>query len=113
MLDETFGVNHSFNQINIACNMSRYYFQKQPSKSNFLEMALRHGCSPVNLLHIFRIPFPRNTPGWMLLYFVSKSLQEISIIIILIFCLNFDASECPYHQYLYLLLIYYQKSVWN
>ena len=110
MLDETFGVNHSFNQINIACNMSRYYFQKQPSKSNFLEMALRHGCSPVNLLHIFRIPFPRNTPGWMLLYFVSKSLQEISIIIILIFCLNFHASKCPYHQYLYLLLIYYQKS---
>ena len=26
-----------------------------------------HGCSPVNLLHIFRIPFPRNTSGWLLL----------------------------------------------
>ena len=29
--------------------------------------ALWHGCSPVNLLHIFRIPFPRNTSGWLLL----------------------------------------------
>ena len=28
---------------------------------NFIEIALRHGCSPVNLLHIFRIPFLKNT----------------------------------------------------
>ena len=32
-------------------------------------IALRHGCSPVNLLHIFRAPFPRNTSGWLLLVF--------------------------------------------
>ena len=25
---------------------------------NFIEIALRHGCSPVNLLHIFRTLFP-------------------------------------------------------
>ena len=31
-------------------------------QSNFIEIALRHGCSPVNLLYIFRTPFPRNTP---------------------------------------------------
>ena len=31
--------------------------------------ALRHGCSPINLLHIFRTPFPRNTSGRLLLYF--------------------------------------------
>ena len=24
---------------------------------NFIEIALRHGCSPANLLHIFRTPF--------------------------------------------------------
>ena len=35
---------------------------------NFTEIALRHGCSPVNLLHIFRTPFPRNSPGRLLLY---------------------------------------------
>ena len=28
---------------------------------------LLHGCSPVNLLHIFRTPCPRNTSGWLLL----------------------------------------------
>ena len=36
-------------------------------QSNFIEIALRHGCSPVNLLHIFRTPVPRNTSGWLLL----------------------------------------------
>ena len=35
--------------------------------SNFIEIVLRHGCSPVNLLHIFRTPFPRNTFGWLFL----------------------------------------------
>ena len=30
--------------------------------------AHRHGCSPVNLLYIFRTLFPRNTSGWLLLY---------------------------------------------
>ena len=33
---------------------------------NFNEMALRCGCSPVNLLHIFRIPISKNTPGRLL-----------------------------------------------
>ena len=34
---------------------------------NFIEIALRHGCSPVNLLHIFRTPFLKNTSGSLLL----------------------------------------------
>ena len=33
---------------------------------NCIEMTLRYGCSPVNLLHIFRIPFNMNTSGWLL-----------------------------------------------
>ena len=40
---------------------------------NFIEIALRHGCSPVNLLHIFRTLFPRNTSGWLLLETPMKS----------------------------------------
>ena len=42
-------------------------------------IVLRHGCSPVNLLHIFRAPIPRNTSGWLLLYFVrcSSELAEL------------------------------------
>ena len=37
-------------------------------QSNFIEITLWYGCSPVNLLHNFRTPFPKNTPGWLLLY---------------------------------------------
>ena len=36
-------------------------------QSNFIEITLRHGCFPVNLLHVFRIPFPKNTSGRLLL----------------------------------------------
>ena len=35
---------------------------------NFIEIALWHGCSPVNLPHIFRILFPRNSSGGLLLF---------------------------------------------
>ena len=34
-------------------------------QSNFIKITLRHGCSPVNLLHIFGTPFPKNTSGWL------------------------------------------------
>ena len=34
---------------------------------NFIEITLRHGYSPVNLLHIFRTPFLKNTSGGLLL----------------------------------------------
>ena len=34
---------------------------------NFIEITLRRGCSPVNLLHIFRTPFPENNSGGLLL----------------------------------------------
>ena len=30
-------------------------------QSNFIEITLPHGCSPVNSLHIFRTPFLKNT----------------------------------------------------
>ena len=38
-----------------------------PMLSNFIEIALRHGSSPGNLLHIFRTTFPKKTSGWLLL----------------------------------------------
>ena len=31
----------------------------------FIEIALRHGCSPLNLLHLFRTPFTKNASGWL------------------------------------------------
>ena len=39
-------------------------------QSNFIETSLRHGCSPVNLLHLFRIIFPKNTSEGLLLFFL-------------------------------------------
>ena len=34
---------------------------------NFIKITVPHGCSPVNLLHIFRTPFPKNTYKGLLL----------------------------------------------
>ena len=33
---------------------------------NFIEITLRHGCSSVNLLHISRTPFTKNTSEWFI-----------------------------------------------
>ena len=40
-------------------------------QSNIIEVTLWHECSPVNLLHIFRTTFTKNTSGWLLLPLVS------------------------------------------
>ena len=37
------------------------------NKVAFIEIGLRRGCSPVNLLDIIRTPFPKNTSGRLLL----------------------------------------------
>ena len=47
--------------------------------NNFIETALWHGCSPVNLLHNFRTPFPKNTSAGLLLYtsiYVAKNIYS-------------------------------------
>ena len=40
-------------------------------QGNFIEIALRHECSPVNFQHIFRTPFLKNTSGQLLLKYNS------------------------------------------
>ena len=40
------------------------------------QITLRHGCSPVNLLHIFRTPFLKNTSEWLL-----PTLGDLSLVI--------------------------------
>ena len=42
---------------------SEVFLGKGVLKSNVIEIVLRHGCSPVNLLHIFRTPCLKNTSG--------------------------------------------------
>ena len=55
-------------------NMRQTYRRTPMPKCDFnkvakqlIEIAVRHGCSPVNLLHIFRTPYPKNTSEWLLL----------------------------------------------
>ena len=43
---------------------------------NFIEIALRHACSPVKLMHIFRASFPKNIPGWLLLSLRAYKKQK-------------------------------------
>ena len=45
--------------------------------SNFIEIALRHECSPVNLRHIFRTPFLKNTSGRLLLIIIKDKLSGL------------------------------------
>ena len=46
---------------------------------NFIEITLRHGYSPVNLLHIFRTLFTMNNSEWLLLHLaevISKTNNQ-------------------------------------
>ena len=45
-------------------------------QSNFIKVTLRHGQSPVNLLHIFKTSFPKYTYGGLLLH-----LQAVFLIV--------------------------------
>ena len=48
---------------------------------NFIETKLQHGCSLVNLLHIFRTPFLKNTSGWLLLIDIVYVLINVMQVI--------------------------------
>ena len=51
-------------------------------QSNFIEITLWHECSPVNLLHIFRTPFPEIASGGQLLILKDYS-HSISCLLII------------------------------
>ena len=54
--------------------MSKYDFDKV--EKQFFAITLRHGCYLVNLLHIFRTSFPKNTSGGLLLI-IDKIFSNI------------------------------------
>ena len=56
----------------------------------FIEIALQHGCSPVNLLHIFGTSFPKNNSGRLLLH---SSLLKVRFTTRLRICLFKDNSH--------------------
>ena len=47
--------------------MSKGDFSKIAKQLHSIEITFQHGCSPVHLLYIFRIPFPENISGGLLL----------------------------------------------
>ena len=47
---------------------------------NFIKVTLRHGCSPENMLHIFRTPIYKNTYGGQLLLYSDETNIEFLII---------------------------------
>ena len=62
--------------------MPKRDFNKVAKQSNFIEITLRHACSPVNLLHIFKTPFTKNTSGWLLLVFTLKASEQIDSLLV-------------------------------
>ena len=48
---------------------------------NFIEITLRHGCPPVNLLHISRTPFYKNTSGGPFLPILLALTWELVLIV--------------------------------
>ena len=48
---------------------------------NFIEISLRHECFPINLLHIFRTHFSRNSFGWLLLIWESLVLELVTYLL--------------------------------
>ena len=59
--------SENMQQIYKRTPMPKCDFNKVALHCNFIEITLRHGCSPVNVLHMFRIPFLKNTSGRLLL----------------------------------------------
>ena len=43
---------------------------------NFTEITRQHGCSPLDLLHIFRTPFTKSTSKWLLLQKSAFGLEN-------------------------------------
>ena len=60
-------------------NMQQIYRRTPMPKCdrNFIEILLRHRCSPVNFLHIFRASFQQNTSGQLLLKHLHKTIDAV------------------------------------
>ena len=48
-------------------------------QNRFIEITLWHGWSPVNLWHIFKTPFPKNTSGWLLLEILIQCFMSLFV----------------------------------
>ena len=91
-------------------------------QSNFIDITLRHGCSPVDLLHIFRTYFPKNTCGELLLHSWCQILQKYLATkrsqlfsqkksIIAVWQGHKNASAMPNSKHIWLTLIF--QNLWS
>ena len=58
-------------EIKICIEYLFWYILLEIFEVTFYEVTRRHGCSPVNLLHIFRTPFSKSTYGKLLLMMIT------------------------------------------
>ena len=84
-----------FSHFNGAIQFSQiktgHYIKRTKEEGLFTTSRLRGGCFPVNLLHIFRKPFPENTSEWLLLliyrkFFIVSSMSCATCRLSFIFC---------------------------
>ena len=76
----------------VVLKMCSKFTGEQPCRSvisikllcNFIEITLRHDCSPVNLLHTFRTRFRKDISGWLLLIILILILSFYSVYHIII-----------------------------
>ena len=57
--------------LHLKCSKS----EKKNNENKIIEITLRHGCSPVNLLYISRTSFLKNTSGRLLLK-IDRSVKK-------------------------------------
>ena len=60
--------SENMQQIYRRTPIPKFDFNKVARQSNFIEITLQHGCSPVNLLHMFRRRFYKNNSTGLLLF---------------------------------------------
>ena len=91
-------------------------------QNNFFEIAHQHGCSPVNLLHIFRTSFPKNTSGrlmhWLLQnikrknYNINKQILSLLILMIQYFCQIYKTCVIPGHMFEVITWPFMRRFFW-
>ena len=60
------------------------------------KITLWHGCSPINLLYIFRTPFYKNTSGGLLLYLGPCQISVMNFF--LLFVVNYFCKKVPFRS---------------
>ena len=70
--------------IKLLCNFIKPHFGMGVLLCNFIEITLRYGCSPINLLLIFKTPFYNNTSRGLLLIKCSLLTSQCPFLLLLV-----------------------------